>query len=136
MHCRSLHRCVHRRARPCVSVHVHTSRGVSMERLAVLALLEARPGMEAQLESFLASALPLAIAEAGTIAWYALRLDASRFAIVDTFAGKDARDAHLSGEIASALMASADALLARPPRIEQAEIVAAKSAASLARSER
>jgi quinol monooxygenase YgiN len=102
-----------------------------METLAVLALLEARPGMEAQLETFLTSALAMASLERDTIAWYALKLDASRFAIFDTFAGRDGRTAHLSGAVARALIEKADALLARPPRIELAEIVAAKSGASL-----
>lgn len=98
-----------------------------METLALLALLEARPGMESQLETFLASALPMASAERGTIAWYALKLDASRFAIFDTFEDQNGRDAHLSGDIAKALIAKADALLASPPRIEQAGIIVTKS---------
>jgi quinol monooxygenase YgiN len=98
-----------------------------METLALLALLEARPGMEEQLKTFLFSALPMASLERGTIAWYAIRLDASRFAIFDTFADRSGRDAHLSGEIARALVENAEALLASPPKIEMAAIVAAKS---------
>ena len=100
-----------------------------METLAVLALLEAHPGMEAQLEAFLTSALAMANAERGTLAWYALKLDAFRFAIFDTFADRNGRDAHLSGAIARALAEKADSLLARPPLIQQAEVIAAKSPA-------
>ncbi|HMA03931.1 MAG: putative quinol monooxygenase [Gemmatimonas sp.] len=101
-----------------------------METLALLALLEARPGMEEQLQEFLSSALTMASLERGTIAWYAIKLDASRFAIFDTFVDRNGREAHLSGEIARALVEKADALLATPPNIQLAEIVAAKSPAS------
>ena len=101
-----------------------------METLAILALLEAKPGKEQELESFLSAALPLARAEPGTVRWYALRLGAGRFGIFDTFHDESGRDAHLSGEIAKALFARADELLASPPTIEQAHILAAKTSAS------
>jgi len=101
-----------------------------METLALLALLEARRGMERQLEAFLSSALSIANLERGTVAWYAIKLDASRFAIFETFADRNGRDAHLSGEIARAMVEKSDALLAMPPKIELAEIVAVKSVAS------
>jgi len=101
-----------------------------METLAILALLDAKPGKEAEVESFLRSALPMARAEAGTVGWYAVKLAPSRFAIFDTFHDEGGRDAHLSGPIAAALMASAAELLAAPPRIERAEVLAAKPASS------
>lgn len=44
-----------------------------MEKLALLARLEAKPGKEKEVAEFLKSALPLAEAEPGTIRWYALR---------------------------------------------------------------
>ena len=50
----------------------------------------------------------------------------SKFGIFDTFADQTGREAHLSGEIAKALFAKADELLAKPPAIEQPEILAAK----------
>jgi hypothetical protein len=49
-----------------------------MEKLAILALLDAKPGKEAEVEAFLKSALPMAQAEAGTVSWYALKLSPSR----------------------------------------------------------
>lgn len=97
-----------------------------MERLAILALLEAKPGKEAEVEAFLKSALPLAQAEPQTARWYALKMGPSTFGIFDTFADKAGRDAHLGGEIAKALFAKADALLAKPPAIQQPEIIALK----------
>jgi quinol monooxygenase YgiN len=97
-----------------------------MDTLALLALLEAKPGKEAELEAFLKSALPLAQAEAETTSWYALKLGPSQFGIFDTFADSKGRDAHLNGEIAKALFAKADELLAKPPQIEKPEILAVK----------
>ena len=97
-----------------------------MSQLALLARLEAKPGKEAELEAFLRSALPIAQAEPETIAWFALKLSPTTFGIFDTFAGESGRQAHLSGKIATALMAKADELLAVPPIIESVAILAAK----------
>lgn len=82
-----------------------------MDRLALLALLDAKAGKEKELEEFLKSALPLAQPEPGTTSWYALKLGPERFGIFDTFKSEDGRDAHLTGAIAKALMAKADELL-------------------------
>ena len=98
----------------------------NVERLAILAIVEAKPGKEQDVETFLKSALPLAQAETGTVRWYALKLGPSRFGIFDTFTDQKGRDAHLGGEIAKALFAKADELFAKPPAIEQPEILASK----------
>ncbi len=97
-----------------------------MEKFALLARVEAKPGKENEVFSFLKSALPLAQAESGTVRWYALKLGPSTFGIFDTFETEDARQAHLSGEIAKALMANASKLLSKDPIIEQVELVAIK----------
>jgi quinol monooxygenase YgiN len=97
-----------------------------MVKVALLARLEAKPGQEAAVEAFLKSALPLAQAEAGTVSWYALKLGPSTFGIFDTFEAEAGRQAHLSGPIASALMANAAELLSTPPVIEQVELLAVK----------
>ena len=97
-----------------------------MEALAILAVVEAKPGKEKEVEDFLKSALPLARAESQTLRWYALRLGPSSFGIFDTFADQSGRDAHLKGEIAKALFAKADELLASPPQIQQPVIIAVK----------
>jgi quinol monooxygenase YgiN len=98
-----------------------------VDRLALLALLEAKAGKEKELEDFLKSALPLARQEPETTSWYALKLGPGRFGIFDTFPNEDGRNAHLSGPIAKALMAKADELLAKPPQIEKVELLAIKA---------
>jgi quinol monooxygenase YgiN len=97
-----------------------------MEKLGILAVLEAKPGKEQEVENFLKSALPLAERERDTVSWYALKLGPSKFGIFDTFADQRGRAAHLSGDIAKALFARAEELFASPPAIEQPEILAAK----------
>ena len=97
-----------------------------MVKLALLARLEARPGKEQEVADFLKGALPLAEKEAGTIQWYALRLGPSTFGVFDTFEQEDGRKAHLSGEIAKALMGRADELFSKPPVIEQVDLLAVK----------
>ena len=94
--------------------------------LGILATLKAKPGKEAEVEEFLKSALPLANQEAGTIVWFALRLDATTFGIFDAFANETGRQAHLSGPIAAALMAKWKDLLAEPPNIQKINVLAAK----------
>ena len=98
-----------------------------MDKFALLALLEAKPGKEQEVEEFLKSAQPLAEGEAGTSTWYAVKLGPARFGIFDTFEDEAGRDAHLNGEIAKALFAKADELLAKPPQVEKLDILASKT---------
>jgi quinol monooxygenase YgiN len=98
-----------------------------MDTRAILALLEAKPGKEQELEAFLKSAQPLAVSEPATTTWYAVKLGPARFGIFDTFPDDAGRQAHLSGPIAKALFARADELLAKPPQIEMLEILASKA---------
>ena len=97
-----------------------------MVKLALFVRLEAKPGKEAAVAEFLAGALPLANAESGTTAWFALRFGPSTFGVFDAFADEAGRDAHLGGRIAEALMANAAELLAEAPKIEKVDLLAAK----------
>ena len=97
-----------------------------MVHVGLLARLEAKPGKEAAVADLLKSALPLANAEAATSVWFAIRLGPSTFGIFDAFANEAGRQAHLSGQIAAALMAKAPELLAQPPVIEPVDVLAAK----------
>ena len=98
-----------------------------MSKLAIWAQLEAKPGKEKELEAFLKSAQPLAEREAGTVSWYAIKLGPGKYGIFDTFADENGRNAHLNGEIAKALFAKADELLAQAPKIDKPEVLASKT---------
>ena len=97
-----------------------------MEKLALLARLEAKPGKEQEVAEFIKSALALAQQEPLTIRWYALQIGPSTFGIFDTFEVEEGRTAHLGGQIAQALMANAPELLATAPVIEQVTLLAVK----------
>lgn len=98
-----------------------------MVTVGVLARLEAKPGKEADVESFLRAGLPVVQEqEPATIAWFALRLGHSTFGIFDAFPDESGREAHLSGPIADALADQASELLAQPPSIEKVDILVAK----------
>jgi quinol monooxygenase YgiN len=95
-------------------------------RLALHVPLVARSGQEEEVASFLTGALPLVEAEPGTLGWYAVRHGSHSFAIMDVFMDEAARQAHLSGQVAAALMARAGALFETPPQIHKAEVLATK----------
>ncbi len=94
--------------------------------LGIIALLEARPGKEQDLRNLLVGAQALAVAEPGTITWYAVQSGPREFAIFDTFENEAGRQAHLDGRIAQALLGRADELLAKAPDIRKVEVLAAK----------
>jgi quinol monooxygenase YgiN len=98
-----------------------------MSKVAIWAQLEAKPGKEKELEDFLKSAQPLAEREPGTVTWYAIKMGPGKYGIFDTFADENGRNAHLNGEIAKALFAKADQLLAQAPKIDKPEILASKT---------
>ena len=93
---------------------------------AFVARIEAKPERAEDMANLLTGALPLAEAEPGTVDWYAARTSPTTFWIFDSFGSEDARQAHIDGEIAAALMANADELLAGPPEILAADVLASK----------
>ncbi len=99
---------------------------MSNQNLAILALLDARPGKEQELHDLLVGARALARQEAGTVSWYAVQAGPRSFAIFDTFADEAGRTAHLQGRIAAALLGRAEELLASPPDIRKVDVIAAK----------
>jgi quinol monooxygenase YgiN len=88
--------------------------------------LEAKPGREQDVESFLKRGEALVQEEPATVAWFALRLGPSTFGIFDAFPDDDGRQAHLSGAVGTALMQQAPELLAAPPSIESLDVLASK----------
>jgi quinol monooxygenase YgiN len=97
-----------------------------MVKVALLVRLEAKPGRETDVESFLNAGLSIVQEEPATTVWFAIRLGPSTFGIFDAFPDESGRQAHLSGRVAAALMTKAPELLAQPPVIENVDVLAAK----------
>jgi quinol monooxygenase YgiN len=97
-----------------------------MVNVALFVRLQAKPGKEKEVEQFLRSGLPLVNEEPATMASFGLRLGPSTSGIFDAFPDEKGRQAHLSGEVAAALMAKAGELLSQPPSIEKVDVLAAK----------
>jgi quinol monooxygenase YgiN len=97
-----------------------------MVKVALLVRLEAKPGKEAEVESFLNSGLSLVEEEPDTTVWFAIRMGQSTFGIFDAFPNAEGRQAHLSGQVAAALMEKAPELLVQEPVIERCDVLAAK----------
>ena len=97
-----------------------------MVKFALFVRLEAKPGKAAEVENFLRAGLGLAEQEPDTLAWFGIRLGPTTFGIFDAFPDESGRQAHLSGKVAVALMTKAPELLAHPPVIEKADILAVK----------
>ena len=95
-----------------------------MTRKALLVRLKAKPGKENEVAKFLRDGQGLVAQEPATIAWFGIRIGPTTFAIFDAFSDDAGRDAHLSGKVAKALMQKAPELLAEPPTIEKADVLA------------
>jgi quinol monooxygenase YgiN len=95
-------------------------------KLGLLALLEAKPDKGDELGAFLESGRELAVAEEGTVTWYAFKVSDTTYGIFDTFETDDARQAHLSGEIPKALGQVGPDLLAEDPDIKTIDVIAVK----------
>jgi len=94
--------------------------------LGILALLEAKAGKGEQLAAFLKAGRELAVAEHGTVTWYAFKITDTSYGIFDTFATDDARTTHINGQIPAALTQVSADLLAREPDIRPVNVLAVK----------
>lgn len=97
-----------------------------MVKVALYVRLEAKPGKEEQVADFLRGGLAIVEGEPATTAWFAIQMGPSTFGIFDAFPDEAGRQAHLSGQVAAALMAKAPDLLSEPPSIEKVDVLAAK----------
>ena len=68
----------------------------------------------------------LAVAEGGTVTWYAFRVSDTGYGIFDTFADDDGRTAHINGQIPAALADASADLLASAPDIRLVDVLAVK----------
>jgi len=97
-----------------------------MAKLALYVRLIPKAGKEAEVEAFLKQGAAMAKDEPGTKHWYGIKEDDGAYSVFDTFDDEAGREAHLTGEIAKALMAKADDLFAEPLHINKITILADK----------
>ncbi len=98
-----------------------------MAKYALYAELKAKPGKEAEVEAFLKQGAQMAQSETGTVNWYGFKEDhPGVFGIFDTFNDEAAREAHLNGEIAKALMAKSSEFFTQEPVIHKITLIAEK----------
>lgn len=97
-----------------------------MTKKVLFVRLEAKAGKENDVAKFLRDGQALVKQEPATTAWFGVQFGPTTFAIFDAFPDDAGRDAHLSGKVAKALMEKAPELLAQPPKIEKADVLADK----------
>jgi quinol monooxygenase YgiN len=97
-----------------------------MTQHALYVQLEAKPGMEQEVASFLSSARSMVDDEPETTAWFAIRMGNSTFGIFDAFANEHGREAHLQGKLAKQLMSRASQLFVKQPEIRRMDVLADK----------
>lgn len=98
----------------------------TMAKYALYVPLKAKPGKAAEVEAFLKQGAEMSKAEKGTVTWYGIKEDEGAYAVFDTFDDEAGQNAHLSGDIAKALMAKAEELFSSPPQIHKIQIIAHK----------
>ena len=89
-------------------------------------MLKAKPGKENEVEAFLKQGATMSRDEPETVTWYGVKIAPGVYGVFDTFADEHGRDAHMSGEIAKALMVKASELFENQLQIEKLEILASK----------
>lgn len=103
---------------------VNVSKGDrNIVNVGLLIRLEAQPGKEADVESFLRGGLSIVQEEPATTTWFAIRIGPSTFGIFDAFRNEAGRQAHLSGRVAAGLTEKAPELFAQPPVIEKIDVL-------------
>lgn len=94
-----------------------------MVTVGLFVRVEAKPDKAAEVEAMLTSAVDLVRKEGKAVAWFALRLGPTTFAVYDAFASDADRQAHLEAN-GAALRAAGAELFAEPPAIEYVDVVA------------
>ena len=96
-----------------------------MTQHALYVQLEAKPGKEQEVATFLSGARTMINDEPDTTAWFALKMGPRTFGIFDAFASEGGRDAHLRGKLAKQITSKAD-LFVKTPEMQRIEVLADK----------
>jgi quinol monooxygenase YgiN len=97
-----------------------------MTQHALYVQLEAKPGKEQEVATFLSGARSMIDSEPATTAWFAIRMGPRTFGIFDAFMNERGREAHLQGKMATQLMAKAPDLFEKTPEIRRVDVLADK----------
>ena len=97
-----------------------------MTQHALFVQLEAKPGKEQEVATFLSGVRSMIDDEPGTTAWFAIRMGPRTFGIFDAFANARGREAHLQGKMATQLMSKAPQLFEKTPEIRRVDVLADK----------
>ncbi|WP_299184742.1 hypothetical protein [uncultured Aquimarina sp.] len=93
------------------SINTRTMKDKEKEAIGLLVIMKAKSGKELEVKNFLHQGLALVEKEPNTVSWFAFQIDNNTFGIYDTFKVEEGRQAHLTGEVAKALLANAADLL-------------------------
>jgi quinol monooxygenase YgiN len=96
-------------------------------KFTFLLQLKAKPGKEAEVESFLQGEAKLVSKEPGTITWHAAKDESEpgSYFVFDTFNDEAAREAHMNGEAGQEFVANKDRLFSGV-KIHRLAVVAQK----------
>ena len=97
-----------------------------MVTVGLLIRLHAKPGKEAEVETFLEGVMPIIRDEPATTALFGVRFGPAEYGIFNAFPDEAGRAAHVSGLAAAALFGRANELFASAPSVEPVDILAAK----------
>jgi quinol monooxygenase YgiN len=95
-------------------------------KVGLLVRIEAKPEYADEVEAMLRSARELAEQEQDTASWFAFRENATTFGVFDTFEDEQGRQAHLTGQVAAALVEAAKTKLSAPPVIAPVDLLGVK----------
>lgn len=104
----------------------HTTNAGPTVTKGLLVTIEAKPGREADIEATLRSGLAEVRKEPNTIAWLAIRLGPTTFAVADVFPDDAGRQFHLDAGKDRLTDDTVSDLLAAPPSFTYTDVVAAK----------
>ena len=98
-----------------------------MAKFALLVEMKAKPGKEAEIETFLEKEASLVRGEAGTLSWHAAKVEGETgvYRVFDTFDDEAAREAHLNGEAGQEFVEKAGELFSEA-KISRLQVVAQK----------
>jgi predicted SnoaL-like aldol condensation-catalyzing enzyme len=105
---------------------IHTTNAGPTVTKGLLVTIEARPGREADIEAMLRSGLDEVQKEPDTIAWLAIRLGPTTFAVADVFPDDAGRQFHLDAGRDRLTTGPLPDLLAAPVSFTYTDVVAAK----------